>query len=117
LTIDLKKWSKPAICRPPFLYGTTAQASARLFFDAAPIDPTARRIIEALNATPQGLTRSQIRELFHRHLSRERIGLALEQLSSLGLIDRHTEPGRGRHSTLWTGVDAQAINTEPDEGA
>ena len=93
------------------------QASARLFFDAAPIDPTARRISEALNATPQGLTRNQIRELFHRHVSRERIDLALEQLSSLGLIDRHTEPGPGRHSTLWASVEAQTINTEPDAGA
>ncbi len=93
------------------------QASARLFFDAAPIDPTARRISEALNATPQGLTKNQIRELFHRHVSRERIDLALEQLSSLELIDRHTEPGRGRHSTLWAAVEAQAINTEPDAGA
>ena len=30
------------------------QASARLFFDDAPIDPTARRISEAINAAPEG---------------------------------------------------------------
>ena len=70
--------------------------------------------LEEDSSLAPNLTRSQIRKLFHRHLSRERIDLALEQLSSLGLIDLHTEPGRGRHSTLWTGVDAQAINTEPD---
>jgi hypothetical protein len=93
------------------------QASARLFFDAAPIDPTARRISEALDSTPQGLTRTQIRGLFHRHVSRERIDLALEQLSSLGLIDRHTASGRGRPSTLWAAVDdAQAASPEPDAG-
>jgi hypothetical protein len=72
--------------------------------------------LEEDSSLAPNLTRSQIRGLFHRHLSRERIDLALEPLSSLGLIDLHTEPGRGRHSTLWTGVDAQAINTEPDAG-
>jgi hypothetical protein len=76
-------------------------AGARLFFDISPIDPTAQRISEALDATPQGLTRTQIRGLFRRHVSKERIDLALEQLSSLGLINRHIAAGRGRSSTFW----------------
>jgi hypothetical protein len=42
-------------------------ASARLFFDASPVDPTAQRISEALDANPEGLTRTQIRGLFRRH--------------------------------------------------
>ena len=92
-------------------------ASARLLFDTAPIDPTARRISEALDVTPQGLTRVQIRGLFHRHVSRERIDLALEQLNSLGLISRHTEPGRGRPSTLWAAVeDTKAPDARLDAG-
>ncbi len=74
-------------------------ASARLFFDASPVNPTAQRIGEALDAAPEGLTRNQIRGLFHGHVSKERIDLALEQLSSLGLINRRTETGRGRSST------------------
>jgi hypothetical protein len=82
------------------------QASARLFFDVAPIDPTARRISEALNAAPEGLTKGQISALFHRHVSRERIDLALQQLSSLGAVTRHIEAGRGRPSTLWAAVEA-----------
>jgi len=80
-------------------------ASGRLFFDISPIDPTAQRISEALDATPQGLTRTQISGLFRRHVSRERIDLALEQLSSLGLINAQTETGRGRPSTLWAAVE------------
>jgi hypothetical protein len=80
-------------------------ASARLFFDASPVNPTAQRIGEALDAAPEGLSRTQIRGLFHGHVSTERIDLALEQLSSLGLINRRTETGRGRSSTLWTGVE------------
>ena len=90
------------------------QASARLFFDVAPIDPTARRISEALNAAPEGLTKGQISALFHRHVSRERIDLALQQLSSLGAITRHIEAGRGRPSTLWAAAEAakQEIRVE-----
>jgi hypothetical protein len=51
---------------------------------------TTQRISEALDATPEGLTRTQIRGLFRRHIGKERIDLALEQLSSLGLINRRT---------------------------
>jgi len=88
-------------------------ASARLLFDTAPIDPTAQRISQALDLAPQGLTRVQIRALFHRHVSKERIDLALEQLTSLGLINRETSYGRGRPSTLWAKVeDTKAADTE-----
>jgi hypothetical protein len=80
-------------------------ASARLVFDTAPIDPTARRISEALDVNPHGLTRVQIRGLFHRHVSKERIDLALEQLMGLGLINHETSPGRGRSATLWARVE------------
>jgi hypothetical protein len=76
-------------------------AGARLFFDISPIDPTAQRISEALDAAPEGLTRTQIRMLFRRHVSKERIDLALQQLSSLGLINRHLAAGPGRSSTFW----------------
>jgi hypothetical protein len=53
-------------------------ASARLFFDASPVNPTAQRIGEALDAAPEGLTKTQIRGLFHGHVSTERIDLALD---------------------------------------
>jgi hypothetical protein len=86
-------------------------ASARLFFDGAPIDPTARRISQALDVSPQGLSRMQIRGLFNRHVSKERIDLTLEQLAGLGLLSRDTSSsGHGRPSTVWAkvpeGVDA-----------
>jgi hypothetical protein len=93
------------------------QSSARLFFDDAPTDPTARRIGEALNANPQGLTRLQIRGLFHGHINSDRLDLALEQLRTLGLINCRTAPGRGRPSTLWSPVEeAKDSNPEPDAG-
>jgi hypothetical protein len=79
-------------------------ASARLLFDTAPIDPTARRISQALDVTPEGLSRVQIRALFNRHVSKERIDLALDQLMTLGLINCETSAGRGRPATLWAKV-------------
>ena len=51
-----------------------------------------RRISQALDVTPEGLSRVQIRALFHRHVSKERIDQALRQLHTLGLIDRETAP-------------------------
>jgi hypothetical protein len=86
--------------------------SARLLFDTAPIDPTARRISQALDVTPEGLSRVQIRALFNRHVSKERIDLALGQLHTLGLINRGTTAGRGRSATLW--AKAQNSETSPD---
>ena len=85
--------------------GEYCRDSARLLFDTAPIDPTARRIIQALEVTPGGLSRAQLRALFNRHVSKERIDLALEQLMTLGLIYRETAAGqRGRPATLWSKV-------------
>jgi len=89
-------------------------ASASLFFDISPVDPTAQRISEALDANPEGLTRTQIRGLFRRHVSKERIDLALEQLTSLGLTNCRSAAGRGRSSTFWFPVEATKA---PDAGA
>jgi hypothetical protein len=90
-------------------------ASARLLFDTAPIDPTARRISQALDVTPGGLSRVQIRALFHRHISKERIDLALEQLLTLGLICNETAAGRGRSATLWAKVQNAGTATGTPE--
>ncbi len=83
------------------------QASARIFFNNAPIDPAARRIQEALTSNPGGLSKTQMRGLFHGHITVERIDLALEQLSTLGLISPRVEAGRGRSATLWAAHRAQ----------
>lgn len=90
-------------------------ASARLLFDTAPIDPTAQRISHALDVNPDGLSRVQIRELFHRHISKERIDLALEQLLKLGLINRETAAGRARSASLWTKAQKPETATNTPE--
>jgi hypothetical protein len=78
-------------------------ASAALLFGTATGDHAADRIKEALDAAPDGLSRIQIRALFHGHLSSERVEAALQQLVSIGAIAQQTQPSRGgRRSILWT---------------
>ena len=69
-------------------------------------------IREALDASPDGLTRDQIRSLFQHHVRSERIDAALEQLTTLGTITSQKSRGRGRPSTLWSATEAP--ETEPE---
>jgi hypothetical protein len=91
------------------------RASARLLFDTAPIDPTAQRISQAADLHPEGLTRMQIRALFHRHVSKERIDLALDQLQKLGIIYRRVSAGQGRATTHWAKPQDSKTSPAPCE--
>jgi len=80
-------------------------ASASRFFGTATGDHTADRILEAINASTDGLlSRKQISALFRGHLSSNRIEAALEQLISLGAIHQSSQPSGGRPSTLWSAI-------------
>jgi hypothetical protein len=79
-------------------------ASASLFFGTSTGDHTADRILEAINASPKGLSRTQMSALFHGHVSGNRIDAALEQLISLGAIDQINQPTGGRPATLWSAI-------------
>ena len=71
-------------------------SSAASLFGTCVGDSIADRIREALQASPDGLTREQIRNLFHGHVSSGLIDQALERLSSLGLVTSRYVTGRGR---------------------
>ena len=79
-------------------------ASASLFFGTSTGDHTADRILEAINASPNGLSRTQMSALFHGHVSSNRIDAALEQLISLGAIDQINQPTAGRPATRWSAI-------------
>jgi hypothetical protein len=59
----------------------------------------------------------QIRALFNRHVSKERIDLALEQLMTLGLINSETSGKRGRPATLWAKVEDPKVAGPETYGA
>ena len=79
--------------------------SAATLFGACVGDSIADRIHEALHATENGLTREQIRMLFHGRVGTGSIDQALEKLSSLQLVTSLYVTGRGRPTTVWSALD------------
>ncbi|MGH9092459.1 MAG: DUF3987 domain-containing protein [Acidimicrobiales bacterium] len=78
-----------------------AAASARYVFGESLGDPLADEIGRALSQTPDGLTRSAIRDLFSRNRSSKEIGLALDRLVRAGRVTLEQHHDRGRPSELW----------------
>ena len=86
-------------------------ASASNLFGTSTGDPTADRIKLAIEQSKDGLSREQIRGLFHGHVSSDKIEAALEQLMSLGVLTHHLQPGRGRPANVWSTLpDAEPID-------
>ncbi len=65
-------------------------------------DPLAEQIHAALTRSPDGLTRTQLRDLLHRNLPAERVQQALHTLNSTGRATRHQTPTAGRPVEIWT---------------
>jgi hypothetical protein len=79
-------------------------ASASELFGTSTGDIIADRIKLAIEESKEGLSRKQIRGLFHGHVSSDRIEAALDQLLSLGVLTNRLEPGRGRHVSVWSSL-------------
>ncbi len=79
-----------------------AEESARYIFGDATGDPVADEIAEALKAAgDEGLSRTQIRDLFGRNKSADRINGALGLLLKLGRVRQANEPTGGRPVERW----------------
>jgi hypothetical protein len=93
--------------------------SAASLFGTCVEDSIADRIHEALQASPDGLSRKQIRNLFHGHVSSGSIDQALERLSSLQLVTSRYVSGRGpgRRTILWSIIDHDQENPMEEETA
>ncbi len=115
--------SAPWIDRSPIIQLPHLQAALALWdycsystgslFGSCVADSVADRILETLQAADSGLTRKQIRDLFHGHLGGASIDEALEKLRSLGVATFRYVPGRGPFTTLWFATDCQ--DPEPAE--
>jgi hypothetical protein len=93
------------------------ECTAASLFGTCVGDSTADRIREALQASPNGLTRKQIWNLFHGHVSSGSIDQALERLSSLGLVTSRYVSGRGRRTILWSAIDREDEELTKEETA
>jgi hypothetical protein len=78
-----------------------AEQSARYIFGDATGEEVADRILEALRSNPDGLTRTQIRDLFGRNMDADRLEQALVLLEQAGYARRVTEQTGGRPAERW----------------
>ncbi len=79
-----------------------AEESARYIFGDATGDSVADDILEALRAVGEdGLSRTDIRDLFGRNKSADRIGGALGGLLKLGRVRKEDVSTGGRPSERW----------------
>lgn len=77
------------------------EASVRYIFGDALGDPVADTLLKALREAPEGLTRTQISDLFRRHQSARRVSQALTLLEALGLAQSARETTDGRPVERW----------------
>ncbi len=83
------------------LWGYAEESACYIFGDATG-DPVADDILEALRASEgRGLSRTDIRDLFGRHKSADRINGALGELLKLGRVRKEDVPTGGRPSERW----------------
>ena len=70
-------------------------------------------LVEALyEAHPKGLSRTDIRNLFHRHRGEEEIDRMLSTLREAGIAQAHGVKTEGRSTRLWTLADAATKATK-----
>ena len=79
-----------------------AEQSARYIFGDATGDPVADQILEGLRAAGKdGMTRTEISNLFGRNKSADRIAQALTELLKLSRARRAQEETAGRAAERW----------------
>jgi hypothetical protein len=87
------------------------ESSARYIFGDALGNPDADRIRQALRAAPNGLTRTEIRDLFERNRSALEINAALIALEERGLARRVSESTLGRPTERWMTANGATTKT------
>ena len=79
-----------------------SEDSARFVFGERLDNLTAERILTALKENQEnGLTRTEIRDLFDRHISNEKLNAALAFLLENGLAEPQKEETKGRAKEIW----------------
>jgi len=81
-----------------------AERSARYIFGDSLGDPVADEILRALRRSPQGLTRTEVHNLFGRNLSAGRIAAALGSLRRYGLVEVVQDETHSRSIERWACV-------------
>jgi hypothetical protein len=100
--LDQTYYIEPAHLRAALALWRYCEASARYIFGEALGDPIADEIFDALRrAGPDGMTRTEIRNLFSGNQSSEAVGAALRLLLRHNKVRRSHKASRGRHAEVW----------------
>lgn len=104
------------VVEPPHLEAALAlwhyaDASVRYLFGDATGDHVADQILTALRRVPEGLSRSQLSDLFGRNLNVSRIKAGLSLLLQLGAVTCTYEPTQGRAGEIWMATSEPALPT------
>jgi hypothetical protein len=83
--------------------------SVRFTFGDSLGDPVADELLRLLRASPNGLTRTEMRDYFQRHESADRIARALGLLLQHKLARREEESTGGRPSERWFAKGRKAV--------
>ncbi len=76
-------------------------ASVRNIFSDMLGNPLADAILRVLKESPDGMTRTEIRDCFGRNQSKASVDVALGELATLGVITREMIPTGGRPTERW----------------
>lgn len=84
------------------------EASARFIFGGSLGDPIADEIWRALRNSPQGMTRTEISQVFQGHRRHSQLDRALSVLVESGMVTCRREPTGGRPEQRWLALGAAA---------
>ena len=100
--LDHTRQIKPAHLTAALTLWDYAQRSAAWTLEHTTGDPLARQIHTALTHTPDGLTRTQLRDLLHRNPTTTQLDRALAELAHDDKITSQRVLTTGRPAQLWT---------------
>ena len=83
--------------------------SARHIFGAATGNSLADQTLGALKGSPDGLTKTALRDHFQRNRSAEELDRALHFLEKHGLVRRNEEQTAGRVATRWFATNPENV--------
>ncbi len=106
--LDSERQIKPCHLHAALALWDYAARCARWALGQASGDPLAEQIHAALRRSPDGLTRTQLRDLFARNRSAERIEQALAGLAATGRATSTRTSTAGRPAERWSATSASA---------
>jgi hypothetical protein len=104
--LDLSAVIRPEHLRAAIALWEYAERSVAFIFGDSLGDPVADELLRLLRSSPNGLTRTEIRDYFQRNVSADRIGRALGLLLQHGLARKEEQDNGapGRRAERWYAV-------------